>query len=104
MRAAAFATDPCPLRRRALLPLSRRAATYPASPANTAYLLPYPCADLGLLRYKIMVHVTVGENKGEGVRVGTRCLWDPACDNMASHTVVNDTLFAVCTAYGAYLY
>lgn len=61
-------------------------------------------ADLGLLRYKIMVHVTVGENKGEGVRVGTRCLWDPVCDNMATHTVVNDTLFAVCTAYGAYLY
>lgn len=83
-----------------------RAPTVRASAPTTicrAVFHVYP-ADLGLLRYKIMVHVTVGENKGEGVRVGTRCLWDPVCDNMASHTVVNDTLFAVCTAYGAYLY
>jgi hypothetical protein len=59
---------------------------------------------MGMPRYKIMVHVTVGENKGSGVRVGTRCLWDPAADNMASEMFVNDALFAVCTAYGAYLY
>jgi len=36
-----------------------------------------------------MVHATVAENKGEGVRVGTRCMWDAVTDNMASETFHN---------------
>lgn len=44
-------------------------------------------AELELPRYKFMVQVIVGENKGEGVRVGTRCLWDTATDGMATETV-----------------
>ena len=36
-----------------------------------------------------MVQVVVGEQKGEGVRMGTRCLWDTATDSMASETVSN---------------
>jgi hypothetical protein len=35
------------------------------------------------------VHATVAENKGEGVRVGTRCMWDAVTDNMASETFHN---------------
>jgi len=34
-----------------------------------------------------MVQVIVGENKGEGVRVGSRCLWDAATDGMAHESM-----------------
>ncbi|RYG54375.1 hypothetical protein EON66_07215 [archaeon] len=96
-------------------------------------------AELELERYKIMLHVTVGENRGEGVRIGAKCLWDDATDKMAvatyqnvraAHTharvracaergaaavgqrfpcaspvrVMQDSLFAVATAYAVYLY
>lgn len=55
-------------------------------------------------RYKVLVHVLIGEQKGEGVRVATRCLWDAETDNYTSHTFLNDSLFAVATVYGIYYY
>lgn len=87
------------------------------------------CADLGLARYKFVVHVVVGEQRGEGVRIGTRCLWDATTDAMATETFRNvragrggarmlphphtpgcvrpllqEAIFAVATTYGVYLY
>jgi Tctex-1 family len=61
-------------------------------------------AGLELPRYKYVVQVVVGENKGEGARVSTRCMWDPATDALATESFTNDSLFAVATAYGVYLY
>ena len=40
-------------------------------------------------RYKIAVQVIVGENKGQGLRVTSKCLWDPTVDNSASYTFTN---------------
>lgn len=40
-------------------------------------------------RYKIAVQVVVGENKGQGVRVTSKCLWDANIDNHASYTFMN---------------
>ncbi|KAI8833731.1 Tctex-1 family-domain-containing protein [Chytridium lagenaria] len=40
-------------------------------------------------RYKFVVHVMIGEMRGEGVRVGCRCLWDADSDNMAQDVFVN---------------
>jgi len=40
-------------------------------------------------RYKIAVQVLVGENKGQGLRVTSKCLWDPTVDNSASYTFTN---------------
>jgi tctex1 domain-containing protein 2 len=34
-------------------------------------------------RYKLVVQVTVGQMKDQGVRVASRCLWDTATDNYA---------------------
>jgi hypothetical protein len=59
---------------------------------------------LKLARYKIMVQVIIGEQRGEGVRVGCRCFWDNDTDSQASVTFSNDSLFCVCTAFGVYLY
>lgn len=36
-------------------------------------------------RYKLAFQVAVGELKGQGIRVTSKCLWDPSCDNYASH-------------------
>ena len=57
-----------------------------------------------LARYKLMVQVVIGQQKGEGVRMGTRCFWDAESDNYASDTFTNDSLFCVATAYGVYMY
>eukprot|EP00931_Biecheleriopsis_adriatica_P030693 TRINITY_DN1806_c0_g1_i2.p1 TRINITY_DN1806_c0_g1~~TRINITY_DN1806_c0_g1_i2.p1 ORF type:complete len:127 (+),score=26.85 TRINITY_DN1806_c0_g1_i2:77-457(+) len=55
-------------------------------------------------RYKIIVQVSIGEQKGQGVRMGTRCFWDGDTDSYASETYSNESLFCVATAYGVYLY
>jgi len=45
--------------------------------------------ELNHTRYKIVVQVLIGEQKGEGLRISTRCLWDPDADNYASHTFIS---------------
>ncbi|GAB5362704.1 hypothetical protein AAMO2058_000820800 [Amorphochlora amoebiformis] len=55
-------------------------------------------------RYKIMVQVVLGENKGAGVRMGCRCFWDSQTDRLAKEEYSNDDLWAVCVAFGVYLY
>ena len=56
------------------------------------------------LRYKIVVEVVMGEQRGEGVRMGTRCLWDSDTDNFASDVFINDSLFCCAAAFGTYYY
>lgn len=46
-------------------------------------------AEMNLARYKYVVQVVIGEQRGEGVRMGSRCFWDPETDNVASETYVN---------------
>jgi hypothetical protein len=58
--------------------------------------------DLKLPRYKFMVQVVIGELRGQGVQMGSRCFWDSSSDCQVSETFVNDSLFAVCTAFGVY--
>mmetsp|Transcript_40362 Transcript_40362/g.73029 ORF Transcript_40362/g.73029 Transcript_40362/m.73029 type:complete len:125 (+) Transcript_40362:47-421(+) len=60
--------------------------------------------DLGLPRYKIVVQVAIGEQRGQGVRMGTRCFWDADTDSYVSEMYSNESLFCVATAYGVYLY
>ena len=55
-------------------------------------------------RYKIIVHVTLGQRSNQGVRSGTRCLWDAKNDNCVSEVFVNDSLFCQATVYAIYLY
>jgi hypothetical protein len=55
-------------------------------------------------RFKFVVQVTVGERREQGMRMGTRCFWDSNTDNQASETFMNDSIFAVVTAFSIYLY
>ena len=57
-----------------------------------------------LLQLKIVVEVVLGEQRGEGVRMGTRCLWDSDTDNYASDVFMNDSLFCCAAAFGIYYY
>jgi hypothetical protein len=49
-----------------------------------------------------MVQVVVCEQKGEGVNMGCRCLWDPDSDSMALGQFSNDTIFCSATAFAIY--
>uniref|UniRef100_A0A7S4FC48 Tctex1 domain-containing protein 2 n=1 Tax=Chrysotila carterae TaxID=13221 RepID=A0A7S4FC48_CHRCT len=55
-------------------------------------------------RYKLVVQVVIGEQRGEGVRMGARCFWDTDTDSYAEETYRNDSLFCVAAAFGVYLY
>ncbi|KAJ3057482.1 hypothetical protein HDU99_007250, partial [Rhizoclosmatium hyalinum] len=46
-------------------------------------------------RYKIVVDVTIGEFKGQGIRVASRSLWDTTTDTYTSASFRNAHLFAV---------
>ncbi len=60
--------------------------------------------EFDLPRYKFVVQVVIGEQRGEGVRMGCRCFWDADTDNYAEETYRNDSLFCVVAAFAAYLY
>ncbi|KAJ1561812.1 Tctex1 domain-containing protein 3 [Cladochytrium tenue] len=53
-------------------------------------------------QYKFVVEVTVGEFKGQGVRVGSRSLRDTSTDAYASATFRNATMFVVAIIFGCY--
>jgi len=56
----------------------------------------------GLTRYKLCVHVTLGQRSGQAMRTASRCLWDTSTDNFVSECYENDTLFASCQVYGLF--
>lgn len=45
--------------------------------------------ELNYTRYKIVTQVFIGEQRGEGVRMATRSLWDAEADNYATHTFMS---------------
>ncbi|XP_064639132.1 dynein light chain Tctex-type protein 2B-like [Lineus longissimus] len=60
--------------------------------------------DMGYDRYKFVVQVVIGEQRGEGVKMGCRCFWDSDTDNYAQDIFMNDSLFCVAAAFGAFYY
>eukprot|EP00899_Mesostigma_viride_P028993 jgi/Mesvir1/9279/Mv06186-RA.1 len=58
--------------------------------------------NMGYPRYKLVVQVTVGEKKGQGLRLASRCLWDTATDNFASAYYENESVYCVCVVFGVY--
>ncbi len=58
--------------------------------------------DLEYESYKIVCMVTIGQLKDMGLRMGSRCCWDPNWDSFASGNFTNKTLYAVATVWGVY--
>ncbi|KAL8561098.1 hypothetical protein ACOMHN_033682 [Nucella lapillus] len=56
----------------------------------------------GLDRYKIVAVVSLCENKDQGTRMASRCLWDPLYDNYASVVYKGANFFAVGSVYAVY--
>ncbi|XP_030647830.1 dynein light chain Tctex-type protein 2B [Chanos chanos] len=60
--------------------------------------------EMGFDRYKMVVQVVIGEQRGQGVKMAARCLWDADTDSYAQDIYMNDSLFCVAAAFGSYYY
>ncbi|UJR31665.1 hypothetical protein I4U23_019146 [Adineta vaga] len=61
-------------------------------------------ANMKFDRYKFIVQCIIGENKGQGVKYGCRCLWDSDTDGMAEYVYLNESLFCAVAAFGIFYY
>eukprot|EP00116_Pleurobrachia_bachei_P014122 sb/3474384/ len=59
---------------------------------------------LGMERYKLAVNVVIGEQRGQGIKVGCRCFWDSDTDNYAQYFYMGETMFCLATAFGVFFY
>lgn len=55
-------------------------------------------------RYKLAVNVVIGEQRGQGIKVGCRCFWDSDTDNYSQYLYMSDTMFCLATAFGVFFY
>merc|ERR1719489_489907 len=53
-------------------------------------------------RYKVICVTHIGQQSGQGIRIGSRCLWNTKHDNCASVVYKNSSLFAISSVYGVY--
>ncbi|XP_057338768.1 dynein light chain Tctex-type protein 2B-like [Microplitis mediator] len=60
--------------------------------------------ELKFKEYKYVVNVVLGEQRGAGVKIGTRCLWDAEADDYAHGNFINESLFCVVCVYAVFLY
>ncbi|XP_060085688.1 dynein light chain Tctex-type 5-B-like [Ylistrum balloti] len=58
--------------------------------------------ELNFKRYKTVCMVTIGQKNDQGVRIGSRYLWDHDRDNYAAASFHNKHIFAVGTVYAVY--
>eukprot|EP00762_Andalucia_godoyi_P002006 ANDGO_02585.mRNA.1 Dynein light chain Tctex-type len=57
---------------------------------------------LDLPNYKFVVQTTIGQLKGQGVRMASRCLWDKENDNSVSVTQKTPSMFVNVMVFGCY--
>jgi len=58
---------------------------------------------LSIPRYKVVLQSVIGEVKGQGAHIASRCLWDVETDNYAAFSIKNQTLFCTVLVFGLYL-
>lgn len=51
-------------------------------------------------RWKLIVHIVLGQDSDQSVLLSSRCIWNADTDCLASATYRNNSLFAVATVYG----
>uniref|UniRef100_A0A1B6LJZ1 Tctex1 domain-containing protein 2 n=1 Tax=Graphocephala atropunctata TaxID=36148 RepID=A0A1B6LJZ1_9HEMI len=85
--------------------------TYPAEPnevkelvKSLAIKIKQKCRDMDFAKYKIVVNVVMGEQRGAGVCSASRCFWDAESDTCASNTFLNDTIFCMAAIFAVYFY
>ncbi len=60
------------------------------------------CRQLSMPAYKLIVSAVLGEVKGQGIKIASKCLWDVQNDNYATFTYQNEKLFCTCMVFGIY--
>ena len=58
--------------------------------------------EIKMPRYKIIVQVICGALKGQGIRVTSKCLWDPNFDNFCTFTHREDDYYITVMVFGIY--
>ncbi|XP_028404760.1 tctex1 domain-containing protein 1-like [Dendronephthya gigantea] len=53
-------------------------------------------------RYKVICLVNIVENKSQGIRIASRCLWDDKKDNQVSAVYCNTSLVCLATVFMVY--
>ena len=53
-------------------------------------------------RFKIVVQTIIGQVADQGVRVASRCLWDPSTDNYAKYTYEGKNCFITVLIFALY--
>ncbi len=64
---------------------------------------PPPHAALNFPRYKLVVQAMLGEQKSQGVRIASRCLWDVESDNVATFAWQSDSMWCTVMCWGLYM-
>lgn len=59
---------------------------------------------MGRDRYKYVVQVVLGVQKGQGIQAGCKNFWDADTDNVAFESYLDDNLFCLITVWGIYVY
>ncbi|XP_032120097.1 tctex1 domain-containing protein 2 [Sapajus apella] len=59
----------------------------PAAPSQESGEMGGP--EMGFDRYKMVVQVVIGEQRGEGVFMASRCFWDADTDNYTHDVFMN---------------
>ena len=58
--------------------------------------------ELGFPRFKIVVHVAIGQADDTSIAFASRCVWNDQFDSFAEHTYKNASLFAIGLVYALY--
>ena len=58
--------------------------------------------ELGYERYKLVCQVTIAEACSQGLRISSRCLWDPEVDNYAQYTHSTEHMHVTAVCFGLY--
>ncbi|KAM3875969.1 dynein light chain Tctex-type protein 2B-like [Diretmus argenteus] len=76
----------------------------PDLPRSLAESIKNKVKDVGFDKYKLVVQVVIGEQRGEGVKMSSRCFWDADTDSYAEDVFMNDSLFCAAAVFGCYYY
>lgn len=70
---------------------------------NICELIKEKVKGMVISRYKLVVVVHVGEKKGQGVQITSRCAWNENFDNFVTVNFTNSSLFVQATVYALYV-
>jgi len=55
--------------------------------------------DLGLKKHKFIVNIALGQKKGQGLKLMSRCIWNNETDGVVSETFQNEDIFVACEVF-----